>query len=122
MPTYGYRCTACGTEFERFQKMSDPPVTDCECGSQGTVKKRLYPVGIQFKGSGFYVNDYTKAGREATAKSESGENKSEAKADTTTDTKTETKSEGTSSTANTSATESPKSEASKSESKPAPTT
>jgi putative FmdB family regulatory protein len=56
MPTYGYRCTACGTTFERFQKISDPPVTACDdCGSP--VKKILYPVGIQFKGSGFYVND-----------------------------------------------------------------
>ncbi|MES2461078.1 MAG: FmdB family zinc ribbon protein [Armatimonadota bacterium] len=57
MPTYGYRCTACSHEFERFQKISDPAVTACEsCGE--AVKKILYPVGIQFKGSGFYVNDY----------------------------------------------------------------
>jgi putative FmdB family regulatory protein len=57
MPTYGYRCTTCSHEFERFQKISDPAVTACEtCGEP--VKKILYPVGIQFKGSGFYVNDY----------------------------------------------------------------
>jgi putative FmdB family regulatory protein len=60
MPTYGYRCNDCGVEFERFQKMSDAPVTTCEdCG--GAVKKLLYPVGIQFKGSGFYINDYARA-------------------------------------------------------------
>ena len=60
MPTYGYRCTACAHEFEMFQKMTDPPVATCEvCGAP--VKKRLYPVGISFKGSGFYVNDYSKS-------------------------------------------------------------
>jgi putative FmdB family regulatory protein len=60
MPTYGYRCNGCGVEFERFQKMTDPPVTTCDdCG--GSVKKLLYPVGIQFKGSGFYINDYARA-------------------------------------------------------------
>ncbi|MBC8101104.1 MAG: hypothetical protein H7Z41_00770 [Cytophagales bacterium] len=57
MPTYGYRCTACSHEFERFQKISDPAVAECEtCGA--AVKKIIYPVGIQFKGSGFYINDY----------------------------------------------------------------
>ncbi len=56
MPTYGYRCTACKHEFERIQKMSDAPLTECE-ECQGLVKKILYPVGIAFKGSGFYVND-----------------------------------------------------------------
>jgi len=59
MPTYGYRCTSCSHEFERFQKISDPAIAECEsCG--GGVKKIIYPVGIQFKGSGFYVNDSRK--------------------------------------------------------------
>ena len=57
MPTYGYRCTACGHEFERMQKMTDAPIKECEtCAAP--VKKILYPVGISFKGDGFYVNDY----------------------------------------------------------------
>jgi putative FmdB family regulatory protein len=56
MPTYGYRCSGCGDEFERFQKITDDALTECEqCG--GVLKKRIYPIGIQFKGSGFYVND-----------------------------------------------------------------
>lgn len=60
MPTYGYRCTVCGHEFERFQKITDPAVKECEsCGE--AVKKMLYPVGIQFVGSGFHVNDYNKS-------------------------------------------------------------
>jgi putative FmdB family regulatory protein len=61
MPTYGYQCKECGHRFEVFQKITDPAVSACaSCG--GSVKKLLYPVGIQFKGSGFYVNDYTKNG------------------------------------------------------------
>lgn len=61
MPTYGYRCTACGHEFERFQKITEASLSECEsCG--GTVKKMIYPVGIQFVGSGFHANDYAKSG------------------------------------------------------------
>lgn len=79
MPTYGYRCTVCSHEFERFQKISDPAVTTCEsCGE--AVKKILYPVGIQFKGSGFYVNDYAKS----SAPSESAKSESAAPAKTET--------------------------------------
>ncbi|MBC8138204.1 MAG: hypothetical protein H8F28_20180 [Fibrella sp.] len=71
MPTYGYRCTACETTFERLQKITDPPITECvECGSP--VKKILYPVGISFKGSGFYVNDYAPSG-DSRKKSSDGE-------------------------------------------------
>jgi len=57
MPIYGYRCTACYHEFEREQRITEEPIKVCErCDAQ--VKKIIYPVGISFKGSGFYVNDY----------------------------------------------------------------
>ena len=75
MPTYGYRCSDCKNEFETFQKMSDAALTTCEkCG--GTLKKILYPVGISFKGEGFYVNDSAKSvpsGKKAAEKSEGAE-------------------------------------------------
>jgi putative FmdB family regulatory protein len=90
MPTYGYRCTACGHEFERFQKMSDAPLTECEeCSAP--VKKILYPVGIAFKGTGFYVNDYKPSAGKSTPGEAKAETKTEAPA--TTETKTETKTE-----------------------------
>lgn len=57
MPTYVYECTACARRWEKFQSIRDPAVTDCECGSTGSVRKIMQPVGIAFKGSGFYVND-----------------------------------------------------------------
>ena len=76
MPTYGYRCTACKHEFERFQKMSDPPVTECEsCGQP--VKKILYPVGIAFKGTGFYINDSKPSAAKSPAPAEKTETKAE---------------------------------------------
>ncbi|MDX1935428.1 MAG: zinc ribbon domain-containing protein [Capsulimonadales bacterium] len=97
MPTYGYRCSSCGLEFERFRKMTDPPITDCECGATGTVRKRIYPVGIAFKGSGFYINDYARTGNGSSsraAESDAAEtksaSKSETSADTTSGAKTET--------------------------------
>jgi putative FmdB family regulatory protein len=72
MPTYGYRCTSCENTFERVQKITEPALTECEsCG--GALKKLIYPVGIQFVGSGFYVNDYAKSsGGSSAPKSETG--------------------------------------------------
>lgn len=56
MPTYEYECEQCGVRFERLQRMSDAPLTECpECN--GHVHRVMQPVGIIFKGSGFYVTD-----------------------------------------------------------------
>ncbi len=57
MPVYEYQCKACGVRFERVQRFSDDPVRVCpECG--GEVYRLLQPVGIIFKGSGFYATDH----------------------------------------------------------------
>ena len=56
MPTYEYKCKECGIVFDRFQHFSEAPLSDCpECS--GTVRRVIQPVGIIFKGSGFYVTD-----------------------------------------------------------------
>ncbi len=56
MPLYEYECESCGVRFERRQHMEDEPVKVCpECG--GNVHRLIQPVGIIFKGSGFYVTD-----------------------------------------------------------------
>ena len=61
MPLYEYRCRKCGTQIERIQKFSDPLLTICEeCG--GELEQMLSAPAIQFKGSGWYVNDYGKSG------------------------------------------------------------
>ena len=59
MPTYEYRCRACGHEFERFQKISEPPVRRCpECGKRRVERLIGAGGGLVFKGPGFYATDY----------------------------------------------------------------
>ena len=59
MAIYVYRCDHCGQTFERRQSISDAPLADCpEC--EGRVQRVIQPVGIVFKGSGFYVTDSKK--------------------------------------------------------------
>jgi putative FmdB family regulatory protein len=56
VPTYEYRCKACGQELEVVQSFTDDALTTCEaCGGQ--LRKVFGNVGIAFKGSGFYKND-----------------------------------------------------------------
>lgn len=74
MPTYQYRCTNCGKEFEELQKISDPPIDKCPfCGGK---PERLISggAGLIFKGSGFYLTDYKNK-----PKSDSGGSSSESK-------------------------------------------
>jgi putative FmdB family regulatory protein len=58
MPVYSYRCEECGFQFDRHQKFTDPPLSRCpECGKR-SLRKVYTPVGIVFKGSGFYSTDH----------------------------------------------------------------
>ena len=111
MPLYEYQCDACGHRFEVIQKYSDAPIDICpKCG--GAVHKLLSSPAIQFKGSGWYITDYARAGKSdsgggsgsgSSAKSESNtssdnaqsksESKAEGKTESKSDTKSETKSE-----------------------------
>jgi putative FmdB family regulatory protein len=73
MPTYEYRCRNCGTDFEKFQRMSDEPVAECpKCGAN--AERRLSGgAGLLFKGSGFYITDYrTDSYKKAAAGEKSG--------------------------------------------------
>jgi putative FmdB family regulatory protein len=56
MPIYEYKCEN-GHVFDVMQRLSEDPLTACvECSAP--VRKVLQPVGISFKGSGFYSTDY----------------------------------------------------------------
>ena len=90
MPTYEYECPKCGTQFELFQKISSKPVAKCpKCGAQA---KRLLSggAGLVFKGSGFYLTDYGRAGQKPRSESESSSS-SEAKSEPKAETKSESK-------------------------------
>jgi putative FmdB family regulatory protein len=61
MPLYEYECKACETRFERMQPVTDPPISECaNCGS-GPVRRIFHPVGVIFKGSGWYITDSRKS-------------------------------------------------------------
>jgi putative FmdB family regulatory protein len=85
VPTYQYHCQDCTADLEIFQKMTDPTLTVCpRC--EGHLRKVFVPVGVVFKGSGFYATDSRSshstlpAADKAEAKTET---KAEAKAEST---------------------------------------
>jgi putative FmdB family regulatory protein len=61
VPTYQYACTECGEQLEKVQKFSDDPLTVCP-NCSGRLRKVFSPVGIVFKGSGFYRTDSRSGG------------------------------------------------------------
>ncbi len=109
MPIFEYQCTKCNDRTEVIQKFTDPPYASCpKCG--GEVRKLMSAPAIQFKGSGFYKNDYASASSkpeskpesksEGSSESKSSETKSEAKSEKSefrSETKTESKPESKSS-------------------------
>jgi putative FmdB family regulatory protein len=82
MPTYEYKCSACGHAFEQFQSMTAAPVKRCPHCGKAKVKRLLGTgAGIIFKGSGFYITDYRDASYKEKAKAESGATGGDAKSD-----------------------------------------
>jgi len=81
MPIYTYRCDNCGVQFERMQSFNDAPLTRCPECSKKTLRKVYLPVGIVFKGSGFYATDHRSPSGATQRSSKSGddENKTAAK-------------------------------------------
>jgi putative FmdB family regulatory protein len=77
MPVYAYRCGSCGVQFERQQGFHDAPLKTCPECRKRTLVKVLAPVGIVFKGSGFYATD----NRSGSVRTATTEKKSEPKGD-----------------------------------------
>ncbi len=90
MPLYAYKCTNCDHRFEIRQRFSDDPLTHCPV-CEGQVQRVINPVGIVFKGSGFYVTD-NRNGRANGALNGTGKSKSEKESQS--DSKSETPSSG----------------------------
>ena len=91
MPTYQYTCTECGEPLEAVQKFSDEPLTVCPaCG--GRLRKVFSPVGIVFKGSGFYRTDSRKS---ATAAASATKDKDKSPAESSSSTSDSGSSNGT---------------------------
>ncbi len=92
MPTYEYRCSDCGHQFETFRRIDDEPLTVCErCG--GRLRKVFHPAGIVFKGSGFYATDSRSKKSGSKDGGDKGGEKVDSKADSKSDSKSGSKSE-----------------------------
>jgi putative FmdB family regulatory protein len=103
MPLYEYECAKCGEKIEVIRSFSDPPLVVCpECG--GALTKLLSSPAFTFKGSGFYLTDYGKAGSKAgekagekeksPSKGDEGKAGSESKSDSAGESKKEDSSKG----------------------------
>jgi putative FmdB family regulatory protein len=84
MPLYEYQCEACGKRFEVIRKFSDPPLETCTLCGKGPVQRLMSSPAIQFKGTGWYITDYSQKG-----KSESGSSTKSKSDDKGSDTNTE---------------------------------
>ena len=79
MPIYTYRCENCGVQFDRRQSFNDEPLKICPECQKEALRKVYLPVGIVFKGSGFYATDNrSPSGQETRAKEEEKGNGAEA--------------------------------------------
>jgi putative FmdB family regulatory protein len=94
MPTYEYKCDACGNAFERFQPITSAAIKKCpKCGKNKVRRLIGIGSGMIFKGSGFYTTDYRdssykdKAKADSPASGSSGETKPEGKPESKTETK-----------------------------------
>jgi len=71
MPTYEYRCSGCGREFEEFQSITSKPIRKCpSCGKNKVDRLIGSGAGLIFKGSGFYQTDYRSESYQKAAKAE----------------------------------------------------
>jgi putative FmdB family regulatory protein len=90
MPLYEYQCEACQRRFEVIRKFSDPELQVCTLCGKGPVQRLMSSPAIQFKGSGWYITDYSqkgKSGSESTSTTSTSDSKSSS-SDTTSKTDT----------------------------------
>ena len=94
MPLYEYECDACGQRFEAIRKFSESALDVCSLCGKGPVRRLMSSPAIQFKGTGWYITDYSSKGKAGaipnrrsesskgeTKKSDSGSSETSAKTD-----------------------------------------
>ncbi|HMG88061.1 MAG TPA: FmdB family zinc ribbon protein [Terracidiphilus sp.] len=79
MPLYAYRCTTCGNKFEKIQNFSAEPETVCpKCGNATLIRPLTAP-RLNFKGAGWYINDYAPKGSDSSSETSSESKPAESK-------------------------------------------
>jgi len=82
MPTYEYKCTACGHTFEAFQSITEEPVRICPaCGKPDVQRLISAGAGLLFKGSGFYITDHRSESYQKAAKKDTNSSKPDTKSE-----------------------------------------
>jgi putative FmdB family regulatory protein len=71
MPIYEYRCTECGHEMEKLQRISDPALTECPACGKPALQKLVSAAGFRLKGGGWYETDFKSKNQKNVAKSDS---------------------------------------------------
>ena len=71
MPLYEYECDACGQRFEAIRKFSESNLDVCSLCGKGPVRRLMSSPAIQFKGTGWYITDYSSKGKAGTESSNS---------------------------------------------------
>ena len=90
MPLYEYECDACGQRFEAIRKFSESDLDVCSLCGKGPVRRLMSSPAIQFKGTGWYITDYSSKGKTGTdsAGSSKGDTKKSDSGSTETSAKT----------------------------------
>lgn len=77
MPIYEYECQDCHHHFERIEKFSDVPLSECPKCHQASVSRLVSAPSFQLKGSGWYETDFKNKGKPAEAHSSTTSSKKE---------------------------------------------
>lgn len=98
MPIYEYQCQSCNYGFEKLQKMSDDPLTECPECRQHSLKKKISAAGFRLSGGGWYETDFKKgdkkknlAGEQQSSAADKTDSKKPAEGSTSTPKTTESK-------------------------------
>ena len=84
MPLYEYECDACGKRFEVIRKFSESELDACTLCGKGPVRRLMSSPAIQFKGTGWYITDYSSKGKSGTESTSSkNDSKNDSKSDST---------------------------------------
>lgn len=82
MPIYEYRCSACGSEHEVLQKISEPPLSTCPSCKADALTKLVSAAGFQLKGSGWYATDFRNGSKPASKTADKADAKTDGAAKT----------------------------------------